>query len=72
MKKSEQNPMIREPIDLPTTFYKLLTVKQVCSIYEFGKMHFQDYQPHRGFGYYKPTNDKVQPYKRVIMMVSII
>ena len=71
MKNSEQNPVILEPIDLSTTYYKLLTVTKEYSIYEFGKKHFPDYQPHRGFGYYKLTDDKGQLYKRVIVMVSM-
>ena len=68
-KRSEQNPAILEPIDLSTTFYKLHTVMEECSVYEFGKKHFSDYQPHRGFGYYKLTDYKDQLYKRVIVMV---
>ena len=72
MDKSEQNPVILEPIDLSTTFYKLLTVKRVCSIHEFGQEHFPGYQSDRGFGYCK-ASDAFNPienvHKRVILMV---
>ena len=66
--------MILEPIDLSTTYYVLLTVKKECSIYEFGKDRFPDYQPDRGFGYYKHTDDDFKPiqlHKRVIVMVCL-
>ena len=71
----EQDPGVREPIDVSTTFYKLLDVAEECSMYQFGKNHFPDYRPESGFGYYKPTSDEVkriQLHKRVIVMVCLI
>lgn len=72
MDKSEHDPVILEPIDLSTTFHKLLPVEQQCSIYEFGKEHFPGYQSERGFGYCKASDDLYplqNVHKRVIMMV---
>ena len=70
--KVEQDHVILEPIDLSTTFYKLLPVTRECSIYEFAKKHFPDYQSERGFGYCK-ASDEIKPiqlvHKRVIVMV---
>ena len=53
---------------------RLLCVTEECSVYEFGKKHFQNFQPQEGFGYLKVTDkemEDIQHHKRVILIDEV-
>ena len=69
-KEAEDDNIIRE-IDLSTTFFRLCTVPNDCSMSEFASSHDPPFEPYYGFGFYKSAHKEVkdiQPHKKIIMM----
>ena len=60
-------------VDLSTTFFKLLTVKENKTLmYKFIVETFKHYQPQDGFGYYKITREELQStklHKKMLVLV---
>ena len=63
-----------QTIDETTTYYRVHQVEVKCSMCEFARKHYQNYQPEDGFGYFKKPETKLEliaPHKKIILMDQV-
>ena len=69
-RSTEAKELDQSPIDMSTTYFKLLDVTNECLMYEFGMKHFPGYEPEHGYGYVKKCGSlkSISPHNKVILM----
>ena len=73
MYRSTEAKKEQSPIDISTTYFKLLDVTNECLMYEFGMKHFPGYEPDDGYGYVKKCDSLnfIPPHNKMIVMDEV-